>query len=99
MCGFTLTKENFMISTLVISLGIMLFSRNFCQNNVRVNLINFHTLDYAHTVLNFEDFSANQILREINFGVSRTIFVGLYNFRGLKFAISKIQELQKLAPF
>ena len=53
------------INYLVIPLVNALFSRNLRQK-VRVNFCNFHKV--ARTVWKFQDFSATQILNEIDFG-------------------------------
>ena len=63
---FTLTQNFFrQINYLVILLVKSLFSRNFCQKRVRVNFRNFHTV-WQFKVWKIQNFSATQILREIN---------------------------------
>ena len=65
---FSLNEKIFReISYLVTSLVKPLFSRNFCQKSVRENFRNFHTVS-----VEMYNFSATQILREINFRDSRS---------------------------
>ena len=60
---FSLTEEIFReINSLLTYLVNSLLSRNFCQKSVRENFRNFHTVLWE-----CQDFSATQILREINF--------------------------------
>ena len=46
-------------------------------------LMSLHTTNYICTVLKFQDFSVTQILREINFGESRSPKIAILPFLGL----------------
>ena len=66
---FSLTKKIRKLNSLVTFLVRKLISRNFCEKSVRVNARNFITvlMQYSQsTVWKFDNFSAIQILREIN---------------------------------